>query len=139
MLLTSLQSNSFSTMIKYSIIICSYNRFELLTETIDSVLSVLKNRVDSEILIIDNNSTDLTPTIEGKYCSNNTVKYFLETQQGLSHARNRGMNEALGEILVYLDDDVELVDNYFDVADSILLDKSISIFGGKVLPDTGVM
>lgn len=121
-------------MIKYSIIICSYNRFELLTETIDSVLSVLKNRVDSEILIIDNKSTDLTPSIEGKYCTNSTVKYFLETKQGLSHARNRGIKEALGEILVYLDDDIELVENYFNICDEIFLDDSISISGGKVLP-----
>lgn len=121
-------------MIKYSIIICSYNRFELLVETIDFVLSVLQNRTDSEILIIDNKSTDATPSLEEKYSSNQTVKYFLETNQGLSHARNRGMKEATGEILVYLDDDVELEKNYFEIADSVLSDESISILGGKVLP-----
>lgn len=121
-------------MIKYSIIICSYNRVLLLTETIDSVLRVLGKRTDAEILIIDNKSTDLTPTLEEKYSSNKIVKYFLETKQGLSHARNRGMEEATGEILVYLDDDVELVNNYFEIADSVLSDKSISILGGKVLP-----
>lgn len=121
-------------MIKYSIIICSYNRVLLLTETIDSVLRVLGKRTDAEILIIDNKSTDLTPTLEEKYSSNKIVKYILETKQGLSHARNRGMEEATGEILVYLDDDVELVNNYFEIADSVLSDKSISILGGKVLP-----
>jgi glycosyltransferase involved in cell wall biosynthesis len=121
-------------MIKYSIIICSYNRFELLVETIDSVLNVIQNRKDSEILIIDNKSTDLTPSLEEKYSSIKTVNYFLETKQGLSHARNRGMKEANGEILVYLDDDIELVDNYFEICDNIFTDKSISISGGKVLP-----
>ena len=134
MLLTLLQFNSFLIMIKYSIIICSYNRFELLSETIDSILSVLINRVDYEILIIDNKSTDPTPSLEEKFNTNKNVKYFLETKQGLSHARNRGMIEATGEILVYLDDDVELINNYFEVADNTLNDKSISIFGGKVLP-----
>lgn len=134
MLLVFLKFNSFSTMIKYSIIICSYNRFELLVETIDSVLSVVQNRKDFEILIIDNKSTDLTPTLQEKFSSNKKVKYFLEPKQGLSHARNRGIVEAKGEILVYLDDDVELIKSYFDIADSILTDKSISIFGGKVLP-----
>ncbi|MRX68170.1 Glycosyltransferase, GT2 family [Flavobacterium resistens] len=121
-------------MLKYSIIICSYNRFELLVETIDSVLSVLQNRQDSEILIIDNKSTDLTSSLKTKYSFDKTVKYFLETKQGLSHARNRGMEEASGEILVYLDDDVELKSDYFEVLDSILIDDSISAVGGKVLP-----
>jgi glycosyltransferase involved in cell wall biosynthesis len=105
-----------------------------LTETIDSVLSVLKNRKDAEIIIVDNMSTDLTPSIAGSYCLNSIIKYFLETKQGLSHARNRGMEESSGEILVYLDDDIELVDNYFEIADSILSDTSISVLGGKVLP-----
>jgi glycosyltransferase involved in cell wall biosynthesis len=121
-------------MIKYSVIICSYNRFELLVETIDSVLSVIKNRTDVEILIIDNNSPDSTSSLNEKYSSSKTVKYFLENKQGLSHARNRGMKEASGDILVYLDDDVELVNNYFEIADSVLSDESISILGGKVLP-----
>lgn len=106
----------------------------MLTETIDSVLSVLKNRKDAEIIIVDNMSTDLTPSIAGSYCLNSIIKYFLETKQGLSHARNRGMEESSGEILVYLDDDIELVDNYFEIADSILSDTSISVLGGKVLP-----
>lgn len=121
-------------MIKYSIIICSYNRFELLIETIDSVLSVLGQRTDAEILIIDNNSPDATSSLKEKFSSSNIVKYFLETKQGLSHARNRGIEEAKGDILLYLDDDVELISNYFEIADSILQDESISIFGGKVLP-----
>lgn len=128
------QFNSFLTMSKYSIIICSYNRFELLTETVDSVISVLKNRQDYEVLIIDNKSTDATPYLEEKYSSNKKVKYFLETKQGLSYGRNRGLQEAKGKILVYLDDDIELVDNYFEICDEIFLDSSIAISGGKVLP-----
>lgn len=121
-------------MIKYSLIICSYNRYELLIETIDSVLKVLQNREDYEILIIDNKSTDLTPTLVEKYSSYKSIKYFLESNQGLSYARNRGIKESIGEILVFLDDDVELIKSYFEVADDILSDRSISIIGGKVLP-----
>lgn len=121
-------------MIKYSIIICSYNRFKYLIETIDSVLDVLKSRIDFEILIIDNNSPDQTSSVKKKYLTNNKVRYFLETKQGLSHARNRGLKEAKGDILVYLDDDIDLVDDYFQICDQIFLDESISISGGKVLP-----
>lgn len=126
--------NLFLTMIKYSIIICSYNRFELLISTVESILSVLKERLDLEILIIDNNSTDQTPCLEKKYRSNKLIKYFRENEQGLSNARNRGLKEATGEILIYLDDDIELVDNYFEICDQAFSNPLISISGGKVLP-----
>jgi len=121
-------------MIKYSVIICSYNRFKLLDETIDSVLNVVKNRGDIEILLIDNNSNDGTAELKHRFKSHQIVKYFLETKQGLSHARNRGIKESVGEILVYLDDDIELVKNYFEICDETFLNSSISISGGKVLP-----
>ena len=121
-------------MIKYTIVICTYNRFQFLIETVDSVLDVLKERADFELLIIDNNSSDKTFSLKEKYISNNKIKYILETNQGLSHARNRGIEESAGEILVYLDDDIELVSDYFETCDKIFSDFSISISGGKVLP-----
>lgn len=120
--------------IKYSIIICTYNRFQLLIKTIDSVLNVLKNRTDFEILIIDNNSSDDTAFIKEIYSKFHNVKYFIEHRQGLSHARNRGIKEAEGDIFVYLDDDIELVKDYFNVCDKIFSDESIYISGGKVIP-----
>ena len=126
--------NFILTMTKYSIVVCSYNRYNLLIDTIESILEALKGRADFELLVIDNNSSDATSIINEKYSSNKFVKYFLETQQGLSHARNRGINESGGEIIVYLDDDIELVENYFKICDQIFADEWVSISGGKVLP-----
>ncbi|QOG04125.1 glycosyltransferase family 2 protein [Flavobacterium sp. MDT1-60] len=103
-------------------------------ETVISIINVLKDKDYFELLIIDNNSTDCTPTLKQKYGHNKKIKYFLELQQGLSHARNRGLKEAKGEILVYLDDDIELVEDYFEVCDQIFSDESILISGGKVIP-----
>jgi glucosyl-dolichyl phosphate glucuronosyltransferase len=105
-----------------------------LIKTIDSVLNVLKNRTDFEILIIDNNSSDDTAFIKEIYSKFHNVKYFIEHRQGLSHARNRGIKEAEGDIFVYLDDDIELVKDYFNVCDKIFSDESIYISGGKVIP-----
>ncbi|MNX82531.1 GalNAc(5)-diNAcBac-PP-undecaprenol beta-1,3-glucosyltransferase [compost metagenome] len=121
-------------MIKYSIIVCSYNRYPFLCETISSILDVLKERNDFELLVIDNNSLDETSSLKEKYSKNSNVRYFLETQQGLSYARNRGIKESLGNILIYLDDDIEIVDDYFTICDQIFLNESISISGGKVIP-----
>lgn len=121
-------------MIKYSIIICTYNRYDHLLETIKSIICVLGDRIDYELLIIDNNSTDHTPSINEKYNDNSHFRYVLESNQGLSHARNRGIKEAVGDILVFLDDDIELESNYFGRCDELYADMDVSIVGGKVLP-----
>jgi glycosyltransferase involved in cell wall biosynthesis len=121
-------------MINFSIIVCTYNRCEYLKETIESIIESLRDRNDCELLIIDNNSTDQTNEIVKSFAHLSSVKYFLETNQGLSHARNRGIKEAQGEIIVYLDDDIELPSNYFDICDEIFKDAAILISGGKVLP-----
>lgn len=121
-------------MIKYSIIICSFNRFEHLSKTIESAIQALKSRKDYELLIIDNNSTDNTAKLNELYNSKKEVKYYCEINQGLSHARNRGITEATGEILIYLDDDISLPENYFEICDSIFDNPDVKIAGGKVLP-----
>ena len=121
-------------MINFSIIVCTYNRCEYLKETIESIIDAIDKRQDCELLIIDNNSGDQTSAIVKSFNSFLSLKYFLETRQGLSHARNRGMQEAAGDVLVYLDDDIELPSNYFEVCDQIFQNPEIAISGGKVLP-----
>src|ERR1700761_5932770 len=113
----------------YSIIICTYNRCTFLRDTIVSILDALHDRSDFEIVIINNNSTDRTEDVV-KGFQNDFVKYFLETKQGLSHARNRGLAEAKNDILVYLDDDIGIVPNYFDLCDTIFSNSLVQICGG---------
>jgi glucosyl-dolichyl phosphate glucuronosyltransferase len=120
--------------INYSILVCTYNRCNYLKETIESIIEAIGKREDCELIIIDNNSTDQTSEIVESFSSFSSLKYYLETKQGLSHARNRGMREAKGEVLVYLDDDIELPKHYFEVCDQIFQDPDIAISGGKVLP-----
>jgi glucosyl-dolichyl phosphate glucuronosyltransferase len=121
-------------MITFSIIVCTYNRCNYLKETIESIIEAIGKREDCELIIIDNNSTDQTNKIVESFYSFSSLKYYLETNQGLSHARNRGMQEAFGKVLVYLDDDIELPKDYFEVCDQIFQDPEIAISGGKVLP-----
>jgi glycosyltransferase involved in cell wall biosynthesis len=54
-----------------------------------------------EILVVDNGSTDRTPAIIDSY----PVRRLNEPRRGVSHARNRGIDEARGEIVAFLDGD----------------------------------
>ena len=117
-----------------SIIISTYNRCDLLEQTIDSILKIIDKNPAYELLIIDNNSTDNTSIVVNKFLPHPVVKYFMEPNQGLSHARNRGMKEAAGDVFVFLDDDIELEENYFQICRKLIESPEFNIVGGKVLP-----
>ncbi len=89
-----------------SIIICTYNRSRILNGVLDSLL---KNQygIDYELLIVDNNSRDKTKDVITSYMPrfNGRLRYLYEAHQGLSFARNMGVKESKGEILVFTDDD----------------------------------
>ncbi len=101
--------------IKFSIIICTYNRELLLPLALKSITGQTLDTELFEVLIIDNNSEDSTPDIANKFALDNPqirTRYILEKKQGLSHARNRGIKEAKGEILTFMDDDALLTPDF---------------------------
>ena len=88
-------------------IICTYNRADYLEDTLQSLLQTELAHYNAELLIIDNNSSDQTPQIVDNYGKDdNPIRYIKETNQGLSFARNRGIEEAQGACVVFLDDDI---------------------------------
>lgn len=62
-----------------------------------------------EVLIVDNNSTDETATVvqqaQAKWLSDTPLRYCFEGTQGLAYARQRGVDEARGIWIGFLDDD----------------------------------
>lgn len=89
-------------------IICTYNRAGYLDDTIRSIVHPDLRKLNVELLIIDNNSQDDTPQVVRKHqaMQNLCIRYVKETNQGLSHARNRGIKEAAAVNVVFLDDDI---------------------------------
>lgn len=97
-----------------SVVICTYNRGKYIPMVLDCLEKQSLPKDNFEVLIINNNSPDDTDEIVNKYLSSSSlpIHYFIEYNQGISYARNRGVNEATGEIIVFLDDD-ETVDSDF--------------------------
>ncbi|MDG6257725.1 MAG: glycosyltransferase [Methanomicrobiaceae archaeon] len=87
-----------------SVVICTYNRADILRGSIESLLQQTGETGTFEILVVDNNSTDDTAAVTGGYADHG-IRYIFEPAQGLAHARNRGYAEARGEYVAYLDDD----------------------------------
>jgi hypothetical protein len=67
---------------------------------------VVPDGLSWEIVLVDNASTDATSSVVATHRGDLPIRYVMEPQQGLAHARNRGVAEASGEILLFTDDDV---------------------------------
>ena len=91
-----------------SIIICTYNRAASLHETLAALGSLCTTSdLHWEVIVVDNNSSDHTrQVVEDFHPHFQYLRYTFEPQQGLSHARNHGINIAQGEVLLFTDDDV---------------------------------
>lgn len=92
---------------KVSIVVCTYNRCDILELCLQNIEMALVPSI-CEVLVIDNNSTDQTKEICAKYAF---VRRVLESQQGLSHARNKGAQQSKGNWIFYIDDDMFLHQN----------------------------
>ena len=92
-----------------SIIIPSYNRSKLITITLDSLLEQTYPHDRYEIIVVDNKSTDETPSIVKQYEkeTEGRVRYFYEGRQGSHYARNNVVKYAKGELLYFTDDDMQ--------------------------------
>jgi len=88
-----------------SIIIPLYNKGKLIERSINSVLS--QDYRDFEILVIDDGSTDNSASFVAAF-SDPRVRYIYKENGGVSSARNRGMLEANGEWIYFLDADDEM-------------------------------
>ncbi len=91
-----------------SIVVCTYNRADSLKETLKALKKQdLPDRVKWEVIVIDNNSQDHTRSvIRAEQQDWPNLIYAFEPNQGLSFARNRGVQMARGETILFTDDDV---------------------------------
>jgi glycosyltransferase involved in cell wall biosynthesis len=84
-----------------SVIIPTFNRSSLLVDAITSVIGQTFQPLD--IIVVDDGSTDDTPQIILKF--GKSIRYIKTANRGVSAARNRGVVEAKGEWLAFLDSD----------------------------------
>jgi glucosyl-dolichyl phosphate glucuronosyltransferase len=117
-----------------SIILCTRNRAQSLRQTIASIAACrVPADLPAELLVIDNGSTDETSQIIAQSrVANMPVRNFLEPAPGQSQARNRGLAEADGEILLFTDDDVRVPLDWIDGICRPILERSADAIAGGV-------
>ncbi len=89
---------------KISVIIPIYNREKYLDKCITSVIT--QENVNTEIILVDDGSTDSSGAICDKYASEHSnIRVFHTENHGVSHARNIGLDNATGDYIAFLDSD----------------------------------
>ncbi len=118
-----------------SIIIATYNRASLLRETLESFFSIDTRGIEYELIVVDNNSNDNTASIATEFVSRSKrMEVVKEAVQGLSSARNRGIEAAHGNIIAFIDDDVEFGREWLKEIIKPFRDPSVWCVTGKVRP-----
>lgn len=124
-----------------SVIVPTYNRSGSLSKTL-GYLKVLEgaDRLDWEIVIVDNNSKDDTRSVTESFASQSglNVRYVLEKAQGASSARNRGIQESKGEILITIDDDVVIPSQWLLEMKKAFKDYQAACVAGRILLDKAI-
>ncbi|MCZ4089287.1 glycosyltransferase family 2 protein [Sinorhizobium psoraleae] len=125
-----------------SFIVCTRNRVQALAACIRSIETACLARaaVTSELVVVDNGSTDGTPDELVRIAAASPVAITLvaEPRPGLAAARNAGMARARGRILVFVDDDCEVDGGYLGDLERHYADGERRVIrGGRVeLGDT---
>jgi len=101
----------------FSVIIPTYNRAAFLLKTIDSVLS--QTEPDFELIVVDDGSTDNTEALVASI-KDARLQFIKQANTERGAARNKGVSEAKGQYVYFLDSDDLLYKNHLEVAKAAL-------------------
>lgn len=120
-------------MIRFSVILCTYNRDKYISAALESIAKQDFSCQNYELIMVDNNSTDNTENVckdfINKYPHIDSI-YYKELNQGISYARNKGIELAKGEYIVFIDDDETIDTFYLSKLDEYLTDLPQALLAG---------
>ena len=120
-----------------SIILGTYNRAASLRATLETFANMAcPPDLSWELLVVDNNSSDATPTLVRNFATNCNfnLRYLFEPRQGRSAALNAGIAEARGEIVAFTDDDVLLHRDWLANVNRAFQHSDCAAVAGRVMP-----
>jgi len=121
---------------KLSIIVCTYNPKQSIFEPcLKGIAQACKTMQPKEIVLVDNNSNNGFSSMDyvKSFVAETKAKLVVETKQGLTPARLKGIEETTGDILLYIDDDNYIPTNFFAEGIRIAIENPhIGAWSGQV-------
>lgn len=123
--------------IRLTLAVPTHNRAASLGETLASLAAQrLPAGIETECIVIDNNSTDRTPAVveEAAARAPFAMRRIFEPGPGSSFARNRAVDEAAGDFILFIDDDAVAESNWAALMLAAIERRGLDAACGMVLP-----
>ncbi len=128
---------------RFSIITPCFNRADVVTETLDSVLREKNNsNLIIEQIVIDDGSSDNTASVVQRWVEEHDASdwvtlYILPENCGLATAKNAGIDRATGDLIVFLDSDDQLMPNSLHWINQHFLERDTDLYFGSIVNKSG--
>lgn len=119
---------------RISVIIPVFNDEKRIGKSINSVLNQTYDNL--ELIVINDGSTDKTLEKIQKY-SDKRIRVFTQENQGTGQARNRGLKEATGDFICFVDSDDTIELNFLETMINLIRQKEASIVACSYKNNTG--
>ena len=120
------------------VVICTYNNAAMLDATLDAIATQrIPYSLQWQVLVVNNNCSDHTPLVLEKHVRSGRLPLgvVIETRQGLTSARLRGVRETSCEWIAFVDDDCLLEENWIEQAVHFAEQHDeCGAFGGQIIP-----
>ncbi len=118
-----------------TIVIPAFNEEKYIANTLDTCISLLTNKIEYEIIVVDNASTDTTPTILKKYSQ---IKFIpLAKKTTISRARNIGWRASSNILVAFIDADMIITSAWVTAMKTLelsIVEIPMQITGRKCFP-----
>jgi len=121
---------------KVTVAICTLNRADSLRRTLESLMMMrVPSDLNWEVIVVNNGCTDHTNEVTGEFASRLPLHVAVEPERGVARARNRAVDLAEGDYIIWTDDDV-VVDPGWLSAYSGAFKRwpDAAVFGGRIVP-----
>jgi glycosyltransferase involved in cell wall biosynthesis len=121
----------------FSVILATRDREPLLAQTLEALAAQQWPRGDFEIVVADNGSTDRTRAVveaAARRAGAPSIRYLYVGEPGKSHAVNRALTYATGELLAFTDDDVIPQPDWLKRLSLAFAETGVDFVAGRILP-----
>jgi glucosyl-dolichyl phosphate glucuronosyltransferase len=119
-----------------TVVICTFNRSSLLDNTLGQLGQLELTGCDEwELIVVNNNCSDDTDAVIRRHSNHLPLRHLWEPRPGKSYAANLAVQEARGDLILWVDDDVLVGPRWLSAyVEAAHTHPDVSFFGGPIIP-----
>lgn len=125
---------------QFSVVVATHNRLGLVDRVAEAILTQSMPRDRYELVLVDDGSTDGTEALGAELAKRPGVRCLRQPNRGVAAARNRGIQEAAGDVVAFTDDDCLVPPDWLErLADGYARHPEVVGVGGRLVAPPDVL